>query len=231
MVQKIKSTKNLDSLLDILAESPYWSWIDLRLLEGLVIASGSSVAERLLKDYQKVVFSKKLLEVLPSVPNKEVKDTYYSKIVSKIKKDLKEITISDLLEFQFELETVIMDLKNGTCALARIEEGCIEIDWFVPMHCIDHAYNSACLKRHKFQSLGLQYLQIGSYREIYDPSIQLHLSETTVVDLPLPKSAGKLIMYNYMDISIHITQNSGGETLASLTKQISSANILFSQIT
>ena len=220
IVQKIKSTKNLNSLLDILVESPYWSWIDLRLLEGIVIASGSSVAQCLLQDYQNVVFSKKLLEVLSSVPNKEVKDTYYSKIVSKIKKDLKEIIISDLLKFQSELESVIMELKNGTCALARIEGGCIEIEWFIPMHCIDHAYNSACLKRHKFQSLSLQYLQIGSYREIYDPSIQLHLSETTVVDLPLPNSAGKITIYVCMYIFIQIVQSCGGKSLANFAKSM-----------
>ena len=191
MVQKIKAANNLNSLLDTLAESPYWSWIDLRLLEGVVIASGSSVAINLLRSYQNGVFSKKLLEVLPSIPNKEVKDAYYSKIVSKIKKDLEEITVSDLLKFQSELETVIMDLKNGTCALARIEEGCIEIHWFVPTHSIDHAYKSACLKRHKFCTLHLQYLQIGTYRKIYDPS-NLHPSQTTTVDLPLPSSAGKI---------------------------------------
>ena len=195
MVQKIKSTENLNSLLDILAGSPYWTWIDLRLLEGIVIASGSSAAKCLLKDYQNIVFSKKLLEVLHGIPNKEVNDTYYSKIASKIEKDLNEITISDLLEFQSELETEIMDLKNGTCALVRIGEGCIEIDWLIPMHCIEHAFSSACHKRHKFQSLGLQYLQIGSYKEIYDPSIQRQLSETTVLDLPLPNSTGKITMY------------------------------------
>ena len=125
------------------------------MLEGIIIASGSSAAKNLFTDYQNVIFSKKLFEILPSVPNKEVKDAYYSKVVSKIEKDLKEITISDLLEFQSKLETVIMDIKLGTCALACIEKDCIQIDWFIPMHCIDHAYISACLKRHKFQTLDL----------------------------------------------------------------------------
>ena len=193
MVQKIKSTNNLNALLDVLAESPYWSWIDLRLLEGMVIASGSSVANSLLSHYQNVVFSKRLLEVLPSIPNKEVKDAYYSKIVSKINKDLDDIIVSDLLEFQSELETVIMDLKNGTCALVHIKEGCIEIDWYIPMHCINHAYKSACCKRHKFHSLDLLCLQIGSYGKIYDPLIQPHL---TVVDLLLPNISGKLYRCN-----------------------------------
>ena len=191
MVQKIKATTNQNVLLDTLAESPYWSCIDLRLLEGIVIASGSNAAIGLLKSYQNGVFSKKLLDVLPSVPNREVKDAYYSKIVSKIEKDIKDITVFDLIDFQSELETMIMDLENGTCALARIEEGCSEIHWFVPTHCIDHAYKSACFKRHKFCMLHLQYLQIGTYPKIYDPPNQ-QSSQATIVDLALPSSGGKI---------------------------------------
>ena len=190
MVQKIKASKDVNALLDTLAKSPYWSWIDLRLLEAMVTASGSRVAKDLLTSYQNGIFSKKLIELLPSAPNKEIKEVYYSKIVSKIKKGLGQITVFDLLKFQTELETVIMDIKIGTCALARIEEGCIEIHWFVPTHCIDHAYKSAFLKRHKFCTLHLQYLQIGTYRKIYDPSI-LYLSKTTV-DSALPNSIGKM---------------------------------------
>ena len=191
MVQEIKAANNLNALLDTLAECPYWSWIDLRLLEAMVTASGSRDAKNLLTSYQNGVFSKKLLEVLPSVPNREIREGYYSKIVSKIKKDLDQITVFDLLKFQSELETVIMNLKNGICALARIEEGCIEIHWFVPTHFIDHAYKSACLNRHKFCTLHLQYLQIGKYRTIVDPST-LHPSKITTVDLPLPNSVGKI---------------------------------------
>ena len=196
MVQKIKAANNLNALLDTLAESPYWSWIDLRLLEAMVTASGSRVAKDLLASYQNGVFSKKLIEVLPSVPNREIKDAFYSKIVSKIKKDLEQITVFDLLKFQTELETEIMDLKNGTCALARIGEGSIVIHWFVPTHCIDDAYESACLKRHKFSTLNLQYLQIGTHRKIYDPPNLL--PSKISVDLPLLNSVGKtsvLCMY------------------------------------
>ena len=191
MVQKIKTANNLNALLDTLAESPYWSCIDLRLLEGIVIASGSNVAMDLLRSYQNCVFSKKLLEVLPSIPNKEVKDAYYSVIVTKFSKDIEVITVFDLLEFQSELETVIMDLKNGTSVLARIEKGCTEIHWFVPIHCIYHAYKSACLNCHKFCTLHLQYLQIGTHRKIYDTSSR-QPSQATTVELPLPSSAGKI---------------------------------------
>ena len=191
MVQKIKAASHLNALLDTLAESPYWSWIDLRLLEAMVTASGSSVAKDLLTKYRTAVFSKKLLEVLPSVPNMEIRDAYYSKIVSKVQKDLGDIIVSDLLQFKSQLETVIMDISSGTCSLAYIKEGCIEIHWFVPTHCIYHAYKSACLKRHKFCTLHLQYLQIGTHRKIYDPSSQ-QPTQATTIDLPLPSSAGKI---------------------------------------
>ena len=204
-VEKINAAENLNALLDTLAQSPYWSWIDVRLLEGIVIASGSSTANNLLIDYQNVVFSKKLLEVLPSIPNKKIKHAYYSKITSKINKDLKEITVSDLLKLRSELETVIMDIKIGTCALANVKKGCIEIDWYIPMHYIDHAYKSACLKRHKFHTLDLQYLQIGSYRKIYDPMSTLHSTQAATLDLVLPNSAGKLNMYIHMHVATYIS--------------------------
>ena len=205
MVQKIKAANHLNTLLDTLAESPYWSWIDLRLLEAMVTASGSSVAKDILTKYRNAVFSKKLLEVLPSVPNIEIRDAYYSKIISKVQKDLEHIIVSDLLQFKSQLETVIMDIASGTCSLAYIKEGCIEIHWFVPTHCIDDAYKSACLKRHKFYTLHLQYLQIGTHSKIYDPSSQQSFQATTV-DQTLPSSAGKIssILMHVSHATLHV---------------------------
>ena len=194
MIQKIKAANDLNALLDILVDCPYWSWIDLRLLEAMVAASGSSVAKGFINSYRNAIFSKKLLEVLPSIPNTEVKDAYYSKIVSKVQKDVEQITVSDLLKFQYHLETVIMGLANGTCSLASIKEGCIEIHWLVPTHCIGHAYQSACLKRHKFHEFHLQYLQIGGHRIICDPLV-LHHSRTATSEIPLPVKAGEIHIY------------------------------------
>ena len=158
----------------------------------MVAASGSSVAKGFVNSYRNAIFSKKLLEVLPSIPNTEVKDAYYSKIVSKVQKDVEQITVSDLLKFQYDLETVIMDIASGTCSLSCIKEGCIEIHWLVPTHCIDHAYQSACLKCHKFHEFHLQYLQIGRHGVIHDPSV-LHHSKTAPPEISLPVTAGEIL--------------------------------------
>ena len=193
MIQKIKAANDLNALLDILVDCPYWSWIDLRLLEAIVAASGSSVAKGFVNSYRNAIFSKKLLEVLPSIPNTEVKDAYYSKIISKVQKDVEQITVSDLLKFQYHLETVIMDIASGTCSLAYIKEGCIEVHWLVPMHCIDHAYQSACLKSHKFHEFHLLYLQIGRHGVIHYPSV-LHHSRTATPEISLPDTASEILV-------------------------------------
>ena len=191
MVQKIKIATDLNALLDTLADSPYWSWIDLRLLETMVAASGSHAAKDLIISYQKSVFSKRLIDVLPSIPNNEASDAFYSKIVSKVHKDIKEVTVFDLLRFQTELETVIMGLKSGTCALGCIDEGSIVILWYIPNHCINHAYQSACLMSDKFQDFDLQYLQIGPYKRICELPTS-NTSQAITTELSCPVNVGKI---------------------------------------
>ena len=191
MIQKIKAANDLNALLNILVDCPYWSWIDLRLLEAMVAASGSSVAKGFVNNYRNAIFSKKLLEVLPSIPNTEVKDAYYSKIVSMLQIDVEQITVSDLLKFQYHLETAIMGLASGTCSLACIKGGCNEIHWLIPTHCIAHAYHSACLKRHKFHKFHLQDLEVGRYPIIFYPSV-LHHSRTATPEISFPIAAGEM---------------------------------------
>ena len=181
----VKKADNLNALLDTLADSPYWSWIDLRLLKAMVAASGTS--KSLIVSYERQVFSKKLSEVIPSIPSKKQTDKCYTKIVTKFNKDLEEITIFDLLERKSILETVIMDLKSGTCSLAHIAKGCIEIHWYIPTDYTDHVYRAASLKRQEYHALHLLFIQIGAYEKIYNPSI---VGSSATPKPPLPDDVG-----------------------------------------
>jgi len=191
LVEKISTAKNLDDLLDTLAISPYWSWIDLRLLEAMTVASESVIGEALLKSYKQVVFSKKLNELMPNSPSKKIKEELYTKIVSKLNKNQDDVTVADLLEFQSQLEAVIMDIGNGTCVLDHFEDGCLKVYWYLPTHCVDHAYYSAILKCHKFHELSLTYLQIGSFPAIYDP-LSTHVTLPAMSEPQLPANVGKV---------------------------------------
>ena len=188
MVGQISARKNIDELFDLLVCSPYWSWIDIRILEVMVVASNNPQAVELLKNYKDVVFSKKLIDLLPNAPSKKVKEEYYSKVVTKINQDHNEITVADLLKFQSQLEAVIMDIKKGICILEHLEKGCIEIQWYIPTSCIDGAYQSARIRCDQFNDLHLQYLKIGHYPVIHDP-----LASPDLVSAPSPPvNVGKL---------------------------------------
>ena len=191
VVEKIQNAENLDALLDILTATDYWSWIDLRLLEALAVASGSSTAQDIVYKYKETVFSKKLKDVLPTAPSKEIRDAYFTKIVSKVGKSSNEIIVADLIEFRSKLESVIMDIKQGSCVLEHIEDGCIEIHWFIPTPYIHHAYKAACLNRHIFHKIHLLYLQIGNYPVLLDP-LTSHFSQAEAIKPPPPITAGNL---------------------------------------
>ena len=189
LVTKIKSCDNITTLFDVLADSAYWSWIDVRLLKVMAAASGLVEAIKLLSNYRKTIFSKKLFDLLPNAPSKEVKEKYYTKIVTKLKKDPKEMTVGDLLEFQSQLEVVLLDIKRGFCILGHLKKGCIEVHWYIPTSCVDGAYWIARVKLYQFSDLHLQYLKIGDYPVIHDPLA----SPDVVISAPSPPvNVGKL---------------------------------------
>jgi len=189
-VNAIKASKDIDELFDVLAISAYWSWIDVRLIEAMVFASDNTDAVNLIESYKNAIFKRKLKEILPDAPTKDVKEAYYTKIVSKIDKDPNDIIVADLLKFQSQLETVIMDIKRGICILEHLEKGCIEIYWYIPTFCVDVAYQTARVRCYKFNHLHLQYLKIGHYPVIHDP---LASATDVVKSAPSPPvNVGKL---------------------------------------
>ena len=172
LYQSIKTAHNLDTLLDLLADSKHWSWVDLRLLETLIMSSDICAARVLVDKYKETVFSKKLSEVLDKLfmpQQKKDMEAYTTRVGMKLQKEPNEITVADLSEFAPFLETVIMDINSGTCILEHITEGCLEILWLIPAHCRYHAYKSALNNRHRFCKIHLQYLHIEPYSPIYDP--------------------------------------------------------------
>ena len=185
LVGEIKAAENFDSLLDLLVCSPYWSWIDIRIMEAMVIASDSFQAHQLLDNYKAVVFSKRLIDLLPNVPSKEVKQEYYKKIIAKIKQESGEMTVADLLEFQSQLEAVIMVIKKGVCILENLDKGCVEVHWYIPNNCVDAAYQNARVNCYQFSKLHLQHLKIGKYPVIRDPLDVKSLSSKYIVVIVL----------------------------------------------
>ena len=171
LVSRVKSCKNVTMLFEILADSAYWSWIDVRLLKAMAAASGLVEAIQLLSSYKKEIFSKKLIDVIPNAPNKETKEKYYTMIVTKLNHNSKEMTVADLLKFQSQMEAVIFDINKGICTLEHLEKGCVEVYWYIPTKYVSRAYHSTILRSDHFNDLCLQYLRIGGYPVIHNPLV------------------------------------------------------------
>ena len=72
----------------------------------------------------------------------------YTRVVSKLKKDPKEMTVTDLLNLQFDLEVAIMDIAKGATILKHLAKGCIEVHWFIPIEYINKAIQIASVSEH-----------------------------------------------------------------------------------
>ena len=206
LVKQILMTKNIDDLLDLLVCTSYCSWIDIRILEVMVIVSGSSQAVQLLQNYTDAVYSKRLFDVLPNVPSKILKEEYYSIIKTKIKKDHNEVTVADLLKYRSKLERVIMDINKGVCILKHVEQGCIEAYWYIPTSCVDRAYQNAKANSGKFNDLYLQYVTIGEHSPIFDPQEK---SNHDIISVSSPSvNAGKYI-FTYVALLLFCSIQTG----------------------
>ena len=189
LVAKVNACENVTKLFKVLADSAYWNWVDVRLLKVMAAASGLVEAINLISNYSKIIFSKKLIDLLPNAPNKEVKEEYYTKIVTKLKTSPNNVTVADLLEFRSRLENVLLDIKNGICILEHFKKGCIEVHWCIPTNCADGAYQTAKVRCHQFGDLHLQSLKIGQYPVIHDPLSSDNLAKS--IPSP-PVNIGKL---------------------------------------
>ena len=115
----IMKTTNLTLLLETLIMTPYWSWFDIRLIKTMAYASGNLYAINLVESYHKVVYSKKLKDVLLNDPSKKA---YCNKLALFLNINPNEMTVAHLLEYRSQLEPVMRDLSEGVCILEHLDK-------------------------------------------------------------------------------------------------------------
>ena len=156
LVPKIQYTKNLDEMLDVLVQSPYWNWFDTRLLQALVSASGSPEAEEMLETFKVTFYTKKISEIIPCVTIKPFEE--FIELVEKFDKDPKNLTISELLQHKFKLECEVLDIDEGELVLSCIKTGCVELVWKVRLDLLYKVYTSMKKTHDKLSSFAIKSL-------------------------------------------------------------------------
>ena len=138
---RIETAQNLDRLFDVLCDSPYWNWMNIKMLTKMAQASLSDAASKLIQQYKDEVYSRKLIDVLPQLPNLNISDTDYTKAKEKWKKDLNDVTVNDLVNHWSEVEN-IFNVEEPTVLLDKVINGSIEIHWLIPTELVEHICQS-----------------------------------------------------------------------------------------
>ena len=169
--EKIEAAKTISDLLLALGRSQNCNWLDTRLIEVLACGSESSTAvEVIIKAYQKFLFSKKLSDVLSRKrEHMELKRDYVTAIHLKTKMDPAKITVGDFINYRWTIEDVILDLGKGVLNIEHVNEGCLEINYVMPVYYSFNAYKMVLYNHHKFFTIDLILAEIGEHPLIYDP--------------------------------------------------------------
>ena len=154
---QIRATEKLDDLVDVVVESPYCNWMNIRLLEQMAAASLQNNIHQLIGQYKNTVYSKRLQDVFQQITETEVPEDYCSKIKQKWDKEFEEVTLRDVIRHWERLEK-IFDTEEPTLLLERIIKSSVQFFWLIPSELVCHARYSAFTNWHQLDDI--LYLEI-----------------------------------------------------------------------
>ena len=189
--KEIKRTKSNSHLLDVLEEFQCCNWLDIRLLEVLAYASKLSNAIELIKAYQKLLFPRKLVDVLSKkLEHAESKEKYIAAVRTKTKMDPHKISIEEFLKYQWKIEDVILDLGKRVLNIDHVRIGCLETSYHMPVKYHFNAYKMALHNYCKFFMIDLMSIEIGSHPLISNPWLS-DLEKHSIKDTLITRCEGK----------------------------------------
>ena len=140
-IDKIRNTETLDGLFDVVVESPYCNWMNIRLLEQMAAASLQPNIHHLIGQYKNAVYSKRLQDVFQQIPEIEVPEDYYSKVKQKWNKEFDEVTLKDVIGHWDRLEKIFS--VEPTLLLERVIKSSVQFHWLIPSELVCHARYAA----------------------------------------------------------------------------------------
>ena len=161
--EQILRTGDINDLFQVFAENkPHCNWLHVRFLEVIATASENRELVNLIRNYKKIIFSKKLREVWSCLPYHRVRTEYYAKLQVKFDgKDPDSVTIDQLKKM---CEPYL--IKEIALNFTIIEEDSLRITWLIPTNVVYKAYLSALMIPKELRLDNL--LQIGEW-VVYHP--------------------------------------------------------------
>ena len=167
----LEKVNDLGKIFDLLSSSPFCSWLEITILKRMAKAAGIPEAKELIKIFEKCVHSRKCSEVETLHFKKlYINPDYLASVKAKLNENVGHLIVADLIKYCHKLES-ILDVPTGSSAPIGYSKGCLEINFVIPTYWCLHAYKFAKSNSFKFQSVRIQYLQIGTCPKIYTASL------------------------------------------------------------
>ena len=148
IVAAIKAANSFQDLCTLLSDTPYWNFLDIRMMEAMAAASLIPAAQQSVENFKTTFFGMTLAEAAPYFPIIPLKSAH-TKMTEQLDKDPSKMTIFELHKHRFYLETKLLGTGPDTITICRIVIGSVTIAWQIH---VDHVYKAYCsLKKEQSQ--------------------------------------------------------------------------------
>ena len=167
---KLRNATDLKKTLDLLADSPFCTWLELRILKRMANVSDIPEAIHMISTFEECVHNRKCADVKPYFKKEYIIPDHLNKVIAKLNDNFEHLIVADLIKYCHNLEC-ILQLPHESGAPANIKEGCLEIHFYIPTYSYLYAYESAKRNFLELRPMHIQYLQIGTYPKVYTTSL------------------------------------------------------------
>ena len=162
----VKNATDLEETLDILANSPFCSWLELRILKRMAIVADVPEATLMINLFEECVHDRKCSEVKPYFREKYINPDHLTLVEAKLNQSADDLMVRDLIKYCHKLESLCR-IPSESSILVGSKEGCLKICFAIPTYCCLHAYEIAKNNFFRLRHIHIQYLKIGKYETIF----------------------------------------------------------------
>ena len=197
----LKNATNLDETFDLLTNSPFCSWLEIRILKRMAKAANIPEAMELIEAFEECVHSRKCSEVELHFMKQYINPDHLTSVIAKFNKNPEHLVVADLIKYCRKLET-ILKLPDDSSAPIKHSKGCLLICFIIPSYCSLHAYEIAKSNCFKLRHMHIQYLKIGNFHKIN--TVNLTKCEKANYHLKKISSILSCKLFNYVCIILLI---------------------------
>ena len=162
----VKNANDLEETFDLLSNSPFCTWLELRLLKRMAKVADISEATDMINTFEECVHNRKCSEVAEYFAKQCINHDHLTLVEAKLNRNADNLIVADLIEYCHKLES-ICNIPSESGVLGGTEKGCLKICFVIPTYCYLHAYEMVKLDFWRLRTMHIQYLQIGTFPKIF----------------------------------------------------------------